>query len=63
MLYLCRWASVLTLIMSAFLIYMLTRRMKRRCVLCFAGHFINVLLAVLLWNLPDFDLALISGQR
>ncbi len=57
LLYACRWASVLTLIMSAFLVYMLTRRMKRRCILCFAGHFINVMLAVLLWNVPDFDAA------
>lgn len=57
LLYWCRWASVLTLVMSAFLVYVLARKMKRRCVLCFTGHLMNAMLAVLLWNLPDFDIA------
>jgi uncharacterized membrane protein len=56
----CRWASVLTLIMSAFLVYVLMVRMKKPCLLCFAGHIINAFLAVLLWNLPDFDVPVLG---
>ena len=50
--WIARWASVLTLLMSAYLIYVLTARLRQSCVLCYTGHLINVSLAVLLWNIP-----------
>jgi len=52
LLWVVRWAAVLTLLLSAYLTFMLTMRIRQTCILCYTGHFINVLLAILLWNLP-----------
>ena len=54
LLWMVRWAAVMTLMMSAYLVYVLTFKIKRSCVLCYAAHTINATLSLLVWNIPDF---------
>ncbi|MEO6938935.1 MAG: vitamin K epoxide reductase family protein [Candidatus Kapaibacterium sp.] len=54
LLWVVRWAAVMTLMMSAYLVYALTFQIKRSCVLCYAAHTINATLSLLVWNIPDF---------
>jgi len=54
LLWLARWAAVVSLLLSAFLVYMQMRRLRRPCLLCHLANLINGVLAALIWNIPLF---------
>lgn len=54
LLWIARWAAVLSLIMSAFLVFAQMRRYRKQCLLCHVANMINGILAALLWNIPLF---------